>query len=140
MTDEMIALGRRAVACSKWKWLDGMRDFRIHEERYNAEHEGFLEVDGYGLGYTYKGLYPNSLPDFSDPATLGCLLALVRETYINPTIFVRWFESGPDQNKWAVCYTEGGGGAAFLYVNRKYVWGDTEAEALVVALEAANAL
>lgn len=137
MTDEMIALGRRAVACSKWKWLDGMRDFCIHEERYNAEHEGFLEVDGYGLGYIYKGLYPNSLPDFSDPATLGCLLALVREAWDDEWLTTLGYYNSYG-GKW---FVHGGKlhGVHFL----ENVSGElypSEAEALVVALEAANAI
>jgi hypothetical protein len=47
-------LGRRAVACKHWRWMDGMVTF------------GFVGED---------------VPDLSDPATLGCLLALVREAW-----------------------------------------------------------
>ncbi len=66
------------------------------------------------------------IPDLTDPATLGCLLALVREAWGQPLVSVRWSVHG-----WRVLNTEG----------RAWCWrigkGSTEAEALVAALEAA---
>jgi hypothetical protein len=87
--------------------------------------------DGYTLAY-YRGghayvLEPDDLPDLTDPATLGCLLALVREAWREPTLCVAW----------------AGGGWYVVQLIRRSVdalrWIDTatEAEALVAALEAA---
>ena len=63
------------------------------------------------------------VPDLSDPATLGCLLALVRIAYGDPSFVVRcvaglWYE----ESNTRALVARGG---------------DTEAEALVAALEAA---
>jgi hypothetical protein len=62
-------------------------------------------------------------PDLSDPATFGCLLALVREAHGDPSFVVRcvaglWYE---ESNKRALVARGS----------------DTEAEALVAALEVA---
>jgi hypothetical protein len=73
-------------------------------------------------------------PDFNDPATIGCLLAAVREAFKAPTLITRW--CGPDPVRgeplptarawWRVWHA----GAPVGY-------GRTEAEALVAALERA---
>jgi hypothetical protein len=66
------------------------------------------------------GAPPGWLPDLSDSATLGCLLALVREAHGD----VVWLHY--DCGVWVVCgLPEDPGGS------------ETEAEALVAALEAA---
>lgn len=73
MSDE---LARRAVAAKGWRWMPGMKE--IDSRRHLCpDHEG-------RPGYTRDWYcdvydYPNSesLPDLTDAATLGCLLALV---------------------------------------------------------------
>ena len=95
MTDEMIALGRRAVACKGWRWMQGMLSYLAGSRE---------------------------LPDLSDPATLGCLLALVREAWGDSKTCAR-----PDLED-DVWYVVTRSGLAFAA---------TEAEALVAALESA---
>ena len=63
-------------------------------------------------------------PDLSDPATLGCLLALVRSAYGDP-----WIRVEPMSSGWVCIYSKPPPG---LPAN-----GDTEAEALIAALECA---
>jgi hypothetical protein len=63
------------------------------------------------------------VPDFTDPATVGVLLAAVREAWASPTLFVR-----PTASGWTVMRGRGMG---------KLSDGETEADALVAALEAA---
>jgi hypothetical protein len=65
------------------------------------------------------------LPIFTDPATLGCLLALVREAMSAETLYTR-----PTRTGWTVMRGSGKGLG-------KVSDGTTEAEALVAALEAA---
>ena len=106
----MTDLAKRAVASPHWRWMPGMRR---------------LTFDG---GHLYPsrvaddGTYPGGLfpvPDLTDPATLGCLLGLVREAWGRPGIVCTCLPS--DAFGW-LCGGE---------------YGATEAEALVAALEAA---
>jgi hypothetical protein len=74
-----------------------------------------------------NGGYPNSLPDITDPATIGCLLDLVRKAWDMSYLVV-------DTNdilceKWHI---------SIASLNKVFT-GSTEAEALILALEASNA-
>ena len=72
MTENMIELAKRAVACKGWRWIAGMKAIR-HEEHCTSWfriEETLRRLTGY---------WASALPDLTDPATLGCLLALVRE-------------------------------------------------------------
>ena len=79
MTTDLETLGKRAVACRHWRWLGGA--LRI----VPAPHEG---ATGYTIRVPQDGYReaPGEYPDLSDPATLGCLLALVREAWKDPTL------------------------------------------------------
>jgi len=71
--------------------------------------------------------YPGAEPDLGDPATVGCLLAAVREAWASPTLFAR-----PTASGWTVMRGSGAGMG-------KLSDGPTEADALIAALEAAAA-
>ena len=92
----MTELSRRAVACKGWRWLPGMLAIIPRRTRGVRLSSGD-ELD--------EALSP--MPDLTDPATLGCLLSLVRDAWDEPL--------------------------AWVY----YEHGATEAAALVAALEAA---
>ncbi len=84
------ALGRRAVACKHWRWLPGM-----------------LASDGHRLGAEdCDGLHPEAydvVPDFSDPATRGCLLELVREAWGGEVVITEgngWWSVVTDHMTW----------------------------------------
>lgn len=110
-------LGRRAVACKHWRWMPGMlllphidgckccedRNFPRRAARIPAVFTTDIDV-----------------PDLSDPATLGCLLHLVREVVPDATTQI-------DGDKWWIAARDGD----------QIADGNTEAEALVAALEAA---
>ena len=128
--EEIEELARRAVACKRWRWMPGMlsaKGLRVTRR----------DSDGYVVGY-YEDLsyiaecVAGTLPDLSDPATVGCLLALVRESW-GPAASVSVNMSG----FWAV------GGATVLSGKGKGasinlgIWKLTELEALVAALEVA---
>lgn len=112
---------RRAIACSWWRWIPGMLAF------LPGAHPGLrvMEVNDAGNALQEAGW----LPDFNDPATVGCLLALVREAWQNPYLAPRW---SPIEGRWLVWPDP-----RFSLQGRFGFWGRTEVEALVVALEAA---
>jgi len=117
--ENLEELARRAVACKRWRWVPGML-YRHRRFPVRPESDTAPVIEGGGL------------PDFSDPATLGCLLALVREAW-GPAASVSVNMSG----FWAV------GGATVLSGKGKGatinlgIWKLTEVEALVAALEVA---
>jgi hypothetical protein len=119
VTDAQIALGRRAVACKGFRWMGGMK-----------------VVDGFRVAESVVPMmFPVDTPDLRDPATLGCLLALVREAWSAPRALVRLSANGKSFHVFDVDrVTMGGNWAAFLCGDRIL---QTEAEALVAALEAA---
>jgi hypothetical protein len=123
MTEEQIALGRRAVACKGWRFMGGM-----------------MVADAIGKQRIYDHVANNSywatdgwLPDLTDPATLGCLLALVREAHRDPMASATRGKYTPD-----MVYVD------LYHVNQNGPcrgvagFGATEAEALVHALENAR--
>jgi hypothetical protein len=109
-------LGRRAVACKHFYWVQGM-----------------LSSHGRRVGVWIPGTVCGSSepepvwPDLDDPATLGCLLYLVREAWGAERASAWWGEA----NKEWVADVRGRDDRGPVFVK------DTEAEALVAALEAA---
>lgn len=83
---------------------------------YDENPENWQVADNY--------FQDGKIPDLSDPATMGCLLALVREAFGDPTLFA---ECHPVGAKWQTHSVDGG----------VFGEGSTEAAALVAALEAA---
>lgn len=142
MTDDAYweDLGQRAVACDGWRWMPGMRavhpytsPIRVTCGSDGEDCEDLIVRPGPDgnelhrphewavLGSFPGGLATPFLPDLRDPATLGCLLTLVREKH------------GP------VAHTEPCGGGWEFYVDEDEwsgVFASTESEALVAALEA----
>ena len=113
MTPELQALARRAVACKGWRWMPGM----------GCVNPALPDAWCARIGDECRPTYNHYLPDLSDPATRGCLLALVREAWGDPLAHV-----APVAGGWRV----------WLEVDLEVFFdGDTEASALVTALKAA---
>ena len=115
----MIELAERAVKAKGWRWMPGMlaldTGLRLDEMTDDWEAE---------------------LPDLSDPATLGCLLYLVRRAWadegVAAVVASYTFEFG---YRWRVV----GGhhhGSRFMAMSQQHF--QTEEEALIAALEAAQ--
>lgn len=139
MSDD-LDLARRAVACRAWRWRDCCPVVAV--DSAGAVMPGLGQVVGMtpfgsvrvhwpylGRGATQQHHSTDLLPDLSDPATLGCLLALVREAHGAASV-VYLPRDGMIRAWRVVTFAHG---ADFLTLGE----GATEAEALVVALEAA---
>lgn len=148
----MEALARRAVACKGWRWMGGMRRVwpflvrmpilqgsvwsclagaedraRGYTERMPSER---VEDDPLSCEPSEKwddatDQWVADMPDLTDPATLGCLLALVREAHA--VLFLQV----------SVKISREHGYQFDCHPHHRGQWVDSEAEALVAALEAA---
>ena len=140
-----LALAREAVACPRWRWMAGMLAFlpALHEDRglrYRVP-DGPTLIDA----APHDGWFP----DLNDPATLGCLLALVREAWGRPAIVVvpglspdpaghRWYiQDNPPNTASGYEPTLRTDGTFSALSASAEVSAPTEASALVVALLAA---
>lgn len=120
-------LARAAVDCPKWRWLSGMQV--VHTPR----HDG---ATGYYLRLSQDGYIPasNEYPDLTDPATIGCLLALVREAWEAPTISTRYSEYEDRGGEWDVPVPT----VDNRVLDVIFFKGKSEAEALIIALQASK--
>jgi len=119
------ALGRRAVACKHWRLLPGMLDtfgYRL------LAIEGNKALFAHREDICWFNAWDSDTPDLTDPATIGCLLALVREAWGEPSIatYPRVTSDGRVDG-WRVSW----------WYRTSSEWQESEAEALVAALEAA---
>ena len=144
-------LGKRAVDCKGWRWMPGMR--RLHPEMGasrvlvpSGPQGGCHVAKEQRLAAGFRVEKDGCLPDLTDPATLGCLLALVRDAWDDEGL-AAVVASYDHKNgcQWRViavrhCTTappfDAGISASCLSTPGKRY--STEAEALVAALEAAE--
>lgn len=143
MTPELTELARRVVACPRWRWMPGMLVAgpgwfdcaRLCDVDPASGLPDLWEYRGYVRGPCAAGRSANTdrwdhtdaYPDLTDPATLGCLTALVREAWGDPEAHLALGAAG-----WVLMSGE----SRVSDVVYPSPAGRTEAEALVNALEA----
>ena len=138
MSDE---LAKRAVAV--FKWAPGMRgQGSIYWKKTTAPYRGRIDVmEGRPCVIVRRILARGTceaiffaedpVPDIADPATIGCMLAQVREAWGNERMHPAWtdehviHEDGGCTGEWYMEYS--------LVDDNSY---DTEAEAIIAAMEA----
>ena len=112
-------LAKRLVKCKHFRWMEGMLAISFQGDRrwvwrLNEQDDHLPDSD--------------SFPDLTDPATLGCLLHLVRAAWGDPLAVVTYCDEGWRFEVWNSdnFFPDWPLGKCF----------PTEAEALVAALEA----
>ena len=138
---ENEALAQRAVACNHWRWMPGMLTLEeivppaitlgwdaariIHADERDAVQVCTV------LGKV-RDIHATALPDLTDPATLGCLLALVRKAHESRGIGVTEGRCSDGTKAWLLEMA-----SVTACPEASWTVFDTEAEALVAALESA---
>ena len=130
-TDRNLSI--RAVKCTNFRWIPGMqtRDGdrilmvsgaedlpKIARWRMAGEEPPFMK----SVIWKFDAIGEEALPDLSDAGTLGCLLSLVRELT-------------SDKDAYIERRAEGNYSGWMLWAKGKGFHADSEAEALVLALE-----
>ena len=144
----MEDLARRAVASPHWRWLPGMALVRrkqgpaggtgLRPTHLRVALTGGHPCDPFACIADVDRLPrpapndPHWVPDLTDPATVGCLLALVREAWGDPALSVTAGYTKDRTVEWEVEHPHPDSLPEALWT-----YFDTEAAALVAALEAA---
>lgn len=116
----LSALGSRAKNAARWKWLPGMLSRYPDGSMYRLRSR--YNFNGWEIPDKNPPNRRAAWPDLSDPATLGCVLAIVRECLSDESVSTSHFKG-----QWHVKASTG------EFVASAY----SEAEALVKALELA---
>ncbi len=117
-------LSKRAVACKHFRWMPGMRAIVPKNLPMAWGTTRACRIP--------HSVHPTMVPDLTDPATLGCLLALVREAWGDETVCTAATREADGVRGWVM--------DAWVPLSPANEIGPypTEGEVLVAALEAAE--
>lgn len=106
MSEISREIAERVVKAKHWRWMEGMSlcygGFRVLSSVSNREH-AIYGPDGEGDYEVIAADIYRMLPDLNDPATLGCVMALVREAYANAVVIRQgngWWSVETDYYDW----------------------------------------
>lgn len=125
MLESNIELAKRFVSSKYWIWTSGMMRLRLTQPNMRD----FLKREGRVSEYDEwpYGEWP-VIPDIEDPATIGCILFLVRKLYNDSCVCIIPIDYGPAGVMWQCRLTAGGR----QLTQRHFT---TEVEALLAAME-----
>ena len=117
------------VASPHWRWMVGMRDQNGYVFVGHSGDIGWWALGGDCIDTEWT----DERPDLSNPATIGCLLTLVREAWGDPTICVQHRGGvSASVDAWLVTTK-----STPEHYGKGHFSGATESEALITALLAA---
>jgi hypothetical protein len=138
MNKRQTELARQLIAWKHWRWMPGMRWILTFPAPFDPM-SGRVSDPAVGVWRSSSSIAAAAYPDLDDPATIGCLLALVREAWgdsgMSPMAVL---ESVPGTvaasrvKRWEICGLED--------LGKRWLphwfsgWFPTEAEALAAAL------
>ena len=137
MSNQKLDLARRAVACvSAGHWPEGSRLLSPQGQycRIWSTSDDKVQIEaGSASSWYRKDDLGDFLPDLDGPATLGCLLHLVREETGDPDLHVVMAPETHNQNRplWVVV----GGDGSPLMAGLRFT---SKIEAMVAALESVD--
>jgi hypothetical protein len=134
-------LSQRLVKCKHFQWMPGMKT--VSGARVLAVKDDDLVIDEINDNApAFRPRLPSferlkasdELPDLTNPATLGCLLHLVREAWRDPSYTTRAWQGSSGDLLWHMALAKSVTAGMLGVFLQSYA---SEAEALVAALEAA---
>jgi hypothetical protein len=132
MTPALTAAAERLITLPGFRWMPGMRDTEGRRFVGDTETAEPLSIFVEWLVDVARGgeRAPRALPDLTDPATIGCVLAMVREALNDPSLYLDCYADQPPSQtlRWAVK------SGKFRDVPGNYSYRSTPGEALADAL------
>ena len=99
MDEKLVSYSKKLIKSRSWKWIPGMLGVRD----CSPEKVDYLkpEVRIRGVNEECNAHIFGSIPDLTDPATLGALLSLVRIAAKDDKVYICYY-NGYDSIEWAV--------------------------------------
>lgn len=129
---DSTAIAAGFVACRNWVWMDGMLVRSYALGGVGGPYER-LRITG---PEDVKALGDDVLPDVDDPATRGCILALLRKVCKEPKLCITCVLTAYDEMRWWPALPDG---LDRLILAAVYISEESEICAMLRTLEAYDA-